>query len=107
MAPTLHNSRMLIIPVELRPSRVHGLGVFTRQAVRAGEVVSRYLPPFDVQYPNRRREEARRNAIRFLNREIKHLWPAAVRRSGQFRWDLLVDPAEEAPPAADDARGAD
>lgn len=42
---------MLIIPVELRPSRIHGLGVFTRQAVRAGEVVSRYLPPFDVQYP--------------------------------------------------------
>jgi len=42
---------MLIIPTELRPSAIHGLGVFTRRAIRAGEVVSRYLPPFDVQYP--------------------------------------------------------
>lgn len=42
---------MLIIPTELRASAIHGLGVFARRAIRAGEVVSRYLPPFDVQYP--------------------------------------------------------
>jgi uncharacterized protein len=42
---------MLIIATTLQPSPVHGLGVFTAQAVRAGEVVSRYLPPFDVQFP--------------------------------------------------------
>ena len=42
---------MLIIATTLRPSPVHGLGVFTTQPVRAGTVVSRFLPPFDIQYP--------------------------------------------------------
>jgi uncharacterized protein with NAD-binding domain and iron-sulfur cluster len=62
--------------------------------------------PFDVDYPRRRRDEVRRNAIHFLNRDIVHLWPRAVRPSGQFRWELLVDPAEIVPPGpeADEAR---
>jgi SET domain-containing protein len=42
---------VLVIPVDLRPSPIHGLGVFALGPLRAGEVVSRYLPPFDVQYP--------------------------------------------------------
>lgn len=48
----------------------------------------------DTDYPNRRREEVRRNAIRFLNQDIGHFWPNAVRRPGEFRWELLVDPSE-------------
>jgi uncharacterized protein with NAD-binding domain and iron-sulfur cluster len=47
----------------------------------------------DRQYPQRRREEAKRNAIAFLNRDIAYLWPAAARQPGEFRWDLLADPA--------------
>lgn len=42
---------MLVIPVELCASPIHGLGVFAARRLRAGELVSRYLPPFDVQYP--------------------------------------------------------
>jgi len=42
---------MLIVSTELRASPIHGLGVFATRAIRAGDVVSRYLPPFDVQYP--------------------------------------------------------
>lgn len=42
---------MLIIPTELRSSAIHGFGVFATRAILAGAVVSRYLPPFDVQYP--------------------------------------------------------
>jgi uncharacterized protein with NAD-binding domain and iron-sulfur cluster len=57
--------------------------------------------PLDIQYPQRRRDDAKRNAIAFLNRDIAHLWPRAVRRSGEFRWDLLVDPAEHVPPGPD------
>lgn len=61
----------------------------------------------DSGYPARRREEVRRNAVRFLNEEIRHLWPKAMRWPGQFRWDLLVDPEEpksrEAESAADEA----
>ena len=34
--------------------------------------------------------EVRANAIKFLNRDIHHLWPKAKRRSGEFRWDFLV-----------------
>lgn len=47
-------------------------------------------------YPVKQREEVRRNAIRFLNRDIAQLWPAAVRPDGGFRWDLLVLPDESA-----------
>jgi uncharacterized protein with NAD-binding domain and iron-sulfur cluster len=47
---------------------------------------------FDTDYPRRRREEVRVNAIGFLNRDIHHLWPKAKRRSGEFRWELLVNP---------------
>ena len=46
----------------------------------------------DIDYPSRRREEVRLNAIGFLNRDIRHLWPAAERPSGGFCWEFLVDP---------------
>ena len=42
---------MLIIPTYIAQSSIHGLGVFTRVAVKAGQIVSRYMPPFDVSYP--------------------------------------------------------
>lgn len=48
----------------------------------------------DADYPARRRDEVRRNAIRFLQRDIRHLWPRAVDARGRFRWDLLMDPMQ-------------
>jgi len=45
-------------------------------------------------YPKRRRLEVQNNAIRYLNDDIVHLWPKAVRQRGEFRWDLLMDPKE-------------
>lgn len=45
------------------------------------------------EYPNRLRAVVRRNAIRFLNRDVVHLWSRAQRAPGEFRWDTLVDPA--------------
>jgi uncharacterized protein with NAD-binding domain and iron-sulfur cluster len=47
-------------------------------------------------YPRRRRLEVRENAIRYLNDEISRLWTKAVKRRGEFRWDLLMDPTEKA-----------
>jgi uncharacterized protein with NAD-binding domain and iron-sulfur cluster len=46
----------------------------------------------DIDYPRRRRDEVRANAIEFLNRDIQNLWPKVKRSSGEFRWELLVDP---------------
>ncbi|MBV8925348.1 MAG: NAD(P)-binding protein [Bradyrhizobium sp.] len=46
----------------------------------------------DRDYPQRRNAEVRLNAINFLNRDIRNLWPRANRPSGEFRWELLVDP---------------
>ena len=46
----------------------------------------------DKDYPERRRLEVRENAIRYLNNDIAQLWPKAIRRRGEFRWDLLIDP---------------
>jgi uncharacterized protein with NAD-binding domain and iron-sulfur cluster len=45
-------------------------------------------------YAALRQEEVRRNAIAFLRRDIRHLWPKAFDSDGEFRWELLVDPAE-------------
>jgi uncharacterized protein with NAD-binding domain and iron-sulfur cluster len=46
-------------------------------------------------YPDQRREEVRQNAIRYLNHEIVQLWPK-VKKRGEFRWDLLIDPQKKA-----------
>jgi uncharacterized protein with NAD-binding domain and iron-sulfur cluster len=35
-----------------------------------------------------------RNAVHFLNEEVRHLWPRAIAPDGGFPWHLLVDPAE-------------
>ena len=45
----------------------------------------------DATYEAACRDSVRRNAIDFLNNQIRHLWPNAALPSGQFRWDLLVD----------------
>ena len=46
----------------------------------------------DTGYPVSRREAAKQEAVRFLERHVRHLWPRAVRPGGGFRWDLLVSP---------------
>jgi uncharacterized protein len=42
---------VLIVETYLAASALHGLGVFTRSAIAAGTVVSRFMPPFDVHFP--------------------------------------------------------
>jgi hypothetical protein len=42
---------MLVVPTELRPSPLHGLGVFACEPITQGTVVSRFMPPFDTEYP--------------------------------------------------------
>jgi len=46
----------------------------------------------DAGHLARQRELVRRNAIGFLEQEIRHLWPKAVERTGKFRWELLAVP---------------
>lgn len=41
---------MLLISTDLAPSRIHGLGVFTRHAVAAGTPVWRFQPGFDATF---------------------------------------------------------
>ena len=49
-------------------------------------------PSSDPLYRRRRRAEVRANAIHFLNNDIGQLWPHAVRRAGEFRWEVLMTP---------------
>jgi len=37
------------------------------------------------------REVVRTNAVRFLENEVRALWPRAAREGGGFRWELLVE----------------
>lgn len=53
----------------------------------------------DAGYPAARREAARREAVRFLERYAGHLWPRAVRPGGGFRWELLSASGAERPAA--------
>lgn len=41
---------MLTVPVHLRPSSIHGLGVFSVHFLAAGSIVSVFRPPFDVEF---------------------------------------------------------
>ena len=50
------------------------------------------------------RERVRQNAIRFLNGDVGHLWPAAMRASGEFAWDRLVVPEGRRRPPRGQAR---
>ena len=49
-------------------------------------------------YAARQAEQVRPNAVRFLEEELRHLWPGAKDASGAFPWHLLVD-AHDAPSA--------
>jgi uncharacterized protein with NAD-binding domain and iron-sulfur cluster len=93
-----------LIPEENWPTRPHAIAYF------CCVLPDPPVPPdrSDATYPARRQEDVRGNAIRFLNRDVVHLWPNAVRRPGQFRWELLIDPTERRPnreaPESDESR---
>jgi uncharacterized protein with NAD-binding domain and iron-sulfur cluster len=59
-------------------------------------------------YPSERHAEVRNNVVAFLNRDVVHLWPRALRAPGQFRWEILRAPTDSAqevsgvPPFAED-----
>jgi uncharacterized protein with NAD-binding domain and iron-sulfur cluster len=55
------------------------------------------VPPTrdDRDYPLRRKAEVRDNAVRFLQKDVGHLWPKANDPHGRFRWRLLLDPTHE------------
>src|SRR5262249_41823174 len=59
------------------------------------------LDPRDATYPDRQRERVREHIVRFLGRDLRHIWPNAVDANGRFRWELLV--AADTPPAMDEA----
>jgi uncharacterized protein with NAD-binding domain and iron-sulfur cluster len=59
-----------------------------------GVLPDQQLPhdPADPQFLEKAQERVRRNAVRFLRRDIVHLWPNVVGENG-FRWSLLMNPA--------------
>jgi len=57
----------------------------------------------DPGYPRSKREEVRANAVRFLERDVRQLWPGAVDEAGRFRWNILADAADPAAEPPDDA----
>ncbi|HLZ84277.1 MAG TPA: FAD-dependent oxidoreductase [Caulobacteraceae bacterium] len=55
------------------------------------------LPPVDdedADYPRRRNDEVFQNAVMRLRETARHLWPKAMDARGDFRWDMLRDPAD-------------
>ena len=58
----------------------------------------------DPGYPLARREDVRRSAVAFLDQNVHYLWPNSA-SAGKFRWDLLVDPSEDAATAGPTVAG--
>ena len=81
-----------LIPEENWPNQPRAVAYFCSLLPDSEHPVDRS----DTLYPARRREEVRRNAVDFLNRDIGFLWPGAVDPKG-FRWELLMDPKELEP----------
>jgi hypothetical protein len=55
----------------------------------------------DPSYPARQREVVRANAVKFVTRDLHHLWPRAFDATNAFRWDLVVGAAGDTPANAD------
>lgn len=49
----------------------------------------------DLDYPARRADEVRRSAAMFLQGPVREIWPWAFDDDGEFRWEILVDPAAD------------
>jgi uncharacterized protein with NAD-binding domain and iron-sulfur cluster len=47
--------------------------------------------PEGPELPAAQRERVRREAIKFLEHQMRPLWPRAMRPGGGFRWELLAD----------------
>ncbi len=62
-------------------------------------------PPVEAsaEYRAARRCEVRENAITFIERDLRPLWPGAFTAEGEFRWELLVDPAPDTLPRGSEA----
>jgi len=58
---------MLLIAVEVRPSAVHGIGVFAREAVRRGAVVWQFDPGVDTRHPASWLERQPEHVRRFVD----------------------------------------
>jgi uncharacterized protein with NAD-binding domain and iron-sulfur cluster len=66
--------------------------------------------PFDrtnATYPALAYERVREHAVRFLDRDVVHLWPLAAASPGRFRWTLLATPDGGPSALATDARRFD
>lgn len=55
----------------------------------------------DAGFPARQRDRVREAAMRYLERDVVHLWPRAVGRDGRFRWELLSQPSGDGAASAE------
>lgn len=64
-------------------------------------------PPGEVDraLQERRKDEVRRNAVRFLDHDVTALWPGAADAKGRFRWEVLVAPGEDGTPRGRKVKG--
>ena len=47
----LRNVFVLLVPTEVRPSAIQGLGLFTLKGLRKGQMLWRFVPGVDLQIP--------------------------------------------------------
>ncbi|MFT3768298.1 MAG: NAD(P)-binding protein [Minicystis sp.] len=84
-----------LVPVERWPEAPRSIAYFCSVLADAPEA-----DQARAEFPVEKREEVRRNAVRFLDRDVVHLWPKAQRAPGEFRWEILMDHRGDAAPEA-------
>ncbi|MEM9489400.1 MAG: FAD-dependent oxidoreductase, partial [Myxococcota bacterium] len=81
-----------VLPEPETPAEAAGEKAAGRPSSTPGEVSD------DPDFPARQAERVRAGALGYLARDVRQLWPRAVRADGGFRWELLSQPEPEAPP---------
>jgi uncharacterized protein len=61
---------MLLVPTEVRPSKIHGIGCFATKAIRKGAVIWEFTPGFDLKYTEKQFDSFPKLLREFLDRYV-------------------------------------
>lgn len=93
-----------LAPAELWPEEPRSIAYFCSVLRTGAEAAGGRPEDVDARAEH---ERVRAHAIRFLDRDVGRLWPAAGAPDGGFRWSLLLDPPADPDAAHQDEDGAD
>lgn len=81
---------MLLVPTEVKPSEIHGLGLFATEFIRKGTIVQKFCEPFDTKFKPRDLNDLYGMALDYF---LDHAYGIENGRGGYKYWVLCGDNA--------------